>query len=89
MEVRDLPFPKHIEPRIWLITSFTCPTGQCVTKQALAHGDSVVAGILPGQTARRHEAPNRTEALQEFWRQADNEGWGKRIKIVKLDGRLL
>ena len=85
--IPSVHFPKHAKPRVWLVTSFTCPTGQCVTKLALAHGDSVVAGILPGGTARRHEAPDRTEALHDFWQQADKEGWKERIKIVKLDGR--
>ena len=87
IEAQKLPFPKHAKPRVWFISSFTCPTGQAVTKHALTHGDSVVAGILPGGNAKRHEAPDRTEALQRFWEQADKEGWKERVKVVKLDGR--
>ncbi|KAI5806567.1 hypothetical protein DFH27DRAFT_479713, partial [Peziza echinospora] len=42
--------PKHMPPKVWLITSATSPLGYCVALKALQDGDSVALGC------RRNEA---------------------------------
>lgn len=87
-------FPPHTTPRTWLITASTSPIGIAIARQALSHGDNVIAGLSP-----RHLADARSEGeeevgdtqrgdeFREFWRECEKEGWKERCKGVELDGR--
>lgn len=71
-----LPHPPH--PRTWLITAATSPIGLSVACAALAHGDSVIAGVEKGGTNADDE---RGEDFREFYTQkCVREGWRERIR---------
>ena len=79
-------FPPSITPRIWLITAATSPIGISIARSALAHGDSVVAGIRHGELDSDGE--ERGEEFRDFMaEECVREGWGERIRAVGLDGR--
>ncbi len=87
-------FPPHPSPRTWLITACTSPIGIAVARQALAHGDNVIAGLNPrhlaeGQGERGEEEGDsrRGDEFREFWRECEKEGWKERCRGVELDGR--
>ncbi|KAL2052888.1 hypothetical protein ABVK25_006828 [Lepraria finkii] len=70
-------FPIHPTPRTWLITAATSPIGLSVACAALAHGDSVIAGVENGGTDPDDE---RGEDFKEFYTQkCVREGWKERI----------
>ncbi|KAK3169687.1 hypothetical protein OEA41_009071 [Lepraria neglecta] len=59
-------FPIHHIPRTWLITAATSPIGLFVARAALAHGDSVIAGVKNGEMDADDE---RGEDFREFYTQ--------------------
>lgn len=80
-------FPPSPHPRTWLLTSATSPIGISIARAALAHGDSVVAGIGYGEL-EGDDAGERGEEFREFVTdECAREGWGERIREVGLDGR--
>ena len=84
-------FPPSPNPRTWLITAATSPIGISIARAALAHGDSVVAGIGYGELeidANDSGGAERGEEFREFMtEEVVREGWGERIREVGLDGR--
>jgi NAD(P)-dependent dehydrogenase (short-subunit alcohol dehydrogenase family) len=42
-------FPPHKDPRVWFLTDGLSPIAISLSRHLLRHGDSVVAGILPGE----------------------------------------
>lgn len=49
------PLPPHNAPRVWFITSGASPVGIGIARQALKHGDCVVAAIAPELFQGKHE----------------------------------
>lgn len=96
-------FPPHPHPRTWLITACTSPVGIAIARQALSHGDNVIAGLNPRHLAEGHgggggggggkEAgegegdTRRGDGFRDFWRECEREGWRERCRGVELDGR--
>ena len=78
-------FPNHAEPRVWFITSASCPIGLAVTQEALNHGDFVIAG----EDLRLLEADNGIiyEPSISLRSIAESEEWEGRLKIVRTDPR--
>lgn len=82
-----LQFPAHAGPRVWLISSADSPLGISLTRQLLAHGDSVVAGVTLLNPER--EDPRSTDFrsfLDEVLNGAE-KGWAERLQPVSLDIR--
>ncbi|KAI9879657.1 MAG: hypothetical protein M1830_007764 [Pleopsidium flavum] len=82
-------FPSHSGPRVWLITSGNSPLGIALARQVLAHGDYVVAGLIPGEFEKDEE---RFAEFREFLQDAGQNdsvggGWKERFKVVGLDVR--
>jgi hypothetical protein len=80
-------FPIHNQPRVWLLTSGDSPIGISLTRQVLAHGDYVVAGIIPAELERED---GRSEDFKDFLAdigKRPNDGWKDRLRIVPLDVR--
>ncbi|CAF9905729.1 hypothetical protein IMSHALPRED_003950 [Imshaugia aleurites] len=89
-------FPPHAGPRTWLITACTSPIGIAIARQALSHGDNVIAGLNPRHLADAHgeggeeaEDTRRGDEFREFWRECEKEGWKERCKGVELDGSVM
>lgn len=82
-------FPIHSAPRTWLITAATCPLGLSIARAALAHGDSIIAGVKPRDIDTESESEReRGEEFREFYAgECSREGWRERIRRVGLDGR--
>ncbi|KAL8868789.1 MAG: hypothetical protein Q9174_004753, partial [Haloplaca sp. 1 TL-2023] len=74
-------FPAHSEPRVWLISAGESPTGIALSRELLAHGDSVVYGIK--------SSGGYSDDLDEFWNEEVlvKEGWKERSRMVRLDAR--
>ncbi|KAI9658077.1 MAG: hypothetical protein M1821_002737 [Bathelium mastoideum] len=51
---RTPAFPPSNAPRVWLLTSGDSPVAISLSRLLLAHGDYVLAGIMPGELARQH-----------------------------------
>ncbi|KAF2454501.1 hypothetical protein BDY21DRAFT_353107 [Lineolata rhizophorae] len=100
---RPPPFPPHNAPRVWFITSGTSPLGIAVARQVLAHGDCVVAGVLPAEFECEE---GRSAELREFIEslRSGNDGaaagatgksgttvanMGRRLRVVGLDSRIM
>lgn len=82
-------FPAHSAPRVWLLTSGNSPLAIALARQVLAHGDYVVAGLIPGETEKDEE---RSLEFREFLKdvaQSDGPGggWRERLRVVGLDVR--
>jgi NAD(P)-dependent dehydrogenase (short-subunit alcohol dehydrogenase family) len=80
-------FPTHNQPRVWLLTSGDSPIGISLARKVLAHGDYVVAGIIPAEFEREGE---RSEDFKDFLADIgsqNNDGWIDRLRIVALDVR--
>jgi NAD(P)-dependent dehydrogenase (short-subunit alcohol dehydrogenase family) len=78
-------FPTRNEPRVWFITSGDSAVGIALAKQALYHGDYVVAGIDQAEfEAEGRQSDNFKSFLGEVNR---SSGWRERLKLVALDIR--
>ena len=84
---RSAKFPNHSEPRVWLVTSAACPVGIALTRQLLAHGDSVILGTKSEEISD----PNKEngQGFMSFWVEEVllKDGWKDRARVVALDGR--
>lgn len=86
-------FPPSSSPRTWLITSTTTPIGIAIARQALQHGDNVVASVhdsdlLSGNTGKQDKHGRDVTEFLEFWREVnDNEGWRERCRGAGVDAR--
>lgn len=91
-------FPPHSAPRTWLITACTSPIGIAIARQALSHGDNVIAGLNPrhiadftqgegGEEEEEEGDTRRGDGFRDFWRECEEEGWKERCKGLELDGR--
>ena len=74
-------YPPHAFPRVWFITAAASPIGISLARELLAHGDIIIAGDDGNEDLRRS---NELAALQE---DADDEGCGDRLRVVKLVSR--
>ena len=74
-------YPPHTSPRVWFITAAASPIGISLTRELLAHGDIIVAGD-DGK-----EDLTRSTELVTLLEDADVEGWGNRLRVVKLVSR--
>lgn len=82
----SLRFPNHsLQARVWLITAATSPVGIALIRQALAHGESVVAGVKKEEIC--DEDDKQGEVLRAFWADIAREGWRDKVRVVGLDGR--
>lgn len=82
-----LQFPAHEEPRVWLISSGDSSLGISLTRQALAHGDFVVAGVtLPNYDREDPRSMDFGFFLEEVLNGAE-PGWAERLQPVSLDVR--
>lgn len=77
-------FPSHNEPRVWVITAGDSPIGISLTRQSLAHGDYVLAG-LAYSNLERDEC--RREGFEAFMVEVEAKGWTGRLKSIPLDIR--
>ncbi|KAK4694230.1 hypothetical protein P7C71_g3318, partial [Lecanoromycetidae sp. Uapishka_2] len=83
------PFPSSSTPRVWLITAAASPIGIAIARAALAHGDSVIAGLKDGDSGDTNSR-DRGEEFGEFYMgECVREGWKERIRVVALDGRVM
>ncbi|EAS27594.2 short chain dehydrogenase/reductase [Coccidioides immitis RS] len=83
-------FPTHDGPRVWVLSAGDSPIGISLTRQLLAHGDQVVAGITPSNPER--EDPRRVNFdvfLDEISTEDEYKGWLERLETVELDIRLM
>ncbi|KAL8708174.1 MAG: hypothetical protein Q9220_006935 [cf. Caloplaca sp. 1 TL-2023] len=80
-------FPAHSEPRVWLLTAGKSPIGLALSRQLLAHGDSVVFGTTPSDV--HGQGNDRNSGFSTFWKEEVlvQEGWKSRARIIGLDGR--
>ncbi|KAL8728842.1 MAG: hypothetical protein Q9181_005206 [Wetmoreana brouardii] len=78
-------FPAHSGSRVWLFTSGSSPIGIALSRQLLAHGDSVVFGVKPSAITGRNS--NRPGDFTAFWNEEVlvKEGWKSRARVVGLD----
>ncbi|KAL9591503.1 MAG: hypothetical protein Q9179_007658 [Wetmoreana sp. 5 TL-2023] len=78
-------FPAHSGSRVWFLTSGASPIGIALSRQLLAHGDSVVFGVKPSDMPGKNS--NRAGDLTAFWNDQVlvNEGWKSRARVVGLD----
>ena len=83
---RPPPFPSANTPRTWLITSAASPIGLTLSRALLAHGDKLLLGVLPSELDPENESP-RAEDLAQFVKEANEQGWTEKFKIVGLDAR--
>ncbi|CRG86256.1 Estradiol 17-beta-dehydrogenase 1 [Talaromyces islandicus] len=80
-------FPRHAERRVWLISSGDSPIGLYLARQLLAHGDSVVSGLVPSDLLRDER---RRDYFHDFLAEVEgnHEGsWKDRFRPVMLDIR--
>lgn len=77
-------FPSHNEPRVWVITAGDSPIGVSLTRQILAHGDYVLAG-LAYSNLERDEC--RRNGFETFMAEVEAKGWTSRLKSIPLDIR--
>ncbi|KAJ9314974.1 hypothetical protein DTO271D3_4713 [Paecilomyces variotii] len=82
-------FPSHPEPRVWVISSGDSPIGISLARQVLAHGDYVVAGLVPQQNERDEIRREQFKAFLEEVETHDHEGWRQRLKGIELDLRMM
>lgn len=85
--IPQLRFPPHSDRRVWLISSGDNPIGLNVARQALAHGDCVVSGVVPSNIVRDE---NRRTYFDDFLAEVErNEehGWKDRFRTFLLDIR--
>lgn len=81
-------FPAHDGPRVWVLSAGDSPIGISLTRQLLAHGDHVVAGITPSN--EHTEDPRRADFdafLDEVSNEGDENGSRGRLEPVELDIR--
>ncbi|KAL8897670.1 MAG: hypothetical protein Q9207_007100 [Kuettlingeria erythrocarpa] len=80
-------FPTHPEPRVWFLSAGASPIGIALSRQLLAHGDSVVFGTK----SKEISDPNNLRGIDftTFWEEEVlvQEGWKDRAKVISLDGR--
>ena len=74
-------YPLHSSPRVWFITAAASPIGISLARELLTHGDIIVAGDHGQEDLTRS---SELAALQE---DAGGEGWGDRLRVVKLASR--
>ena len=74
-------YPPHTSSRVWFITAAASPIGISLARELLAHGDIIVAGD-DGK-----EDPKRSNDLAALQEDAGDEGWGDRLRVVKLVSR--
>ncbi|KAJ5984944.1 hypothetical protein N7499_008798 [Penicillium canescens] len=82
-------FPSHNEPRVWVITAGDSPIGISVARHVLAHGDYAFLGLA--HTALERDERRRGE-FDAFLAEVEGhraEGWGRRMKTVPLDIRMM
>ncbi|KAF2180302.1 NAD(P)-binding protein [Zopfia rhizophila CBS 207.26] len=84
---RSPHFPPHNAPRVWFITTGTSPTAIALARQALDHGDYVVAGVLPTEFEKREGQSEDFRSLLEDVKKT--ERWRERLRVVGLDGRIV
>ncbi|GAD91525.1 short-chain dehydrogenase, putative [Paecilomyces variotii No. 5] len=82
-------FPSHSEPRVWVISSGDSPIGISLARQILAHGDHVVAGLVPQHRERDEIRRQQFQAFLEEVETHDDEGWRHRLKGIELDLRMM
>ncbi|KAI9880378.1 MAG: hypothetical protein M1830_003695 [Pleopsidium flavum] len=84
-------FPSHSGPRVWLITSGNSPLGIALARQVLAHGDYVVAGLIPAEFEKDEERFAEFRGFLQDAGQNDSVGGGgkERLRVVGLDVRLM
>ena len=79
-------FPSNLQPRVWLITAGDSPLGISVARKILAHGDYAFLGLA--HTALDRDERRRAE-FNAFLAEVKTKGWGKQMKTVPLDIRLV
>ena len=80
---RSPHFPPHNAPRVWFITRGVSPIAIALAKQALEHGDYVVAGVQSVEFERRE---GQTEDFRAFLEEVKSmERWRERLRVVGLD----
>ncbi|KAL8947501.1 MAG: hypothetical protein Q9222_006220 [Ikaeria aurantiellina] len=80
-------FPAHSEPRVWLLTAGKSPIGIALSRQLLAHGDSVVFGTKLNDAIG--QVDDQISSFSTFWHEEveAQEGWKSRARVIGLDGR--
>ena len=73
-------YPPHTFPRVCFITAAASPIGISLARELLAHGDIIVAGDDGKEVSRSTE-------LAALLEDAGVEGWGDRLRVVKLVSR--
>jgi len=71
------------------LTSGNSPLGIALARQVLAHGDYVVAGLIPGDIEKDEDrSAEFREFLQDVGQNGDpGEGWRERMRVAGLDIR--
>ena len=74
-------FPTHSEPRVWLISAGESPISVALSRELLAHGDSVVFGVKNTNVD--------TGDQDDFWHEEVlvKDGWKQRSRRVRLEAR--
>lgn len=93
---RSPRFPPHNAPRVWVLTNGTSPIKIALARQALEHGDYVLAGVPPSYYEREREVElaqgdgEQQTGFQAFLEEVrGRERWRERLRVVGLDGRVM
>jgi len=71
---KPIQFPPRNAPRVWFLTNATSPIALALARHALAHGDYIVAGVLPADFKDDGRSQELKEFLEEVRWQGDGNG---------------
>lgn len=83
-------FPTHNSPRVWFFTSALSPLSVRLIRLLLAHGDYIAAGLPPSELKDEERSADFRELINECKSsRRDRDGWEKRIRGIRCDGRVM
>lgn len=85
---REYKFPVHDGPRVWFVTCANSPIGASLCRQLLAHGDSIVAGLLPAHMNEGHNGDFQ-DLIDDISSNDQGERQQAKIKLIELDIRVM
>lgn len=80
-------FPAHEGSRVWILSSGDSPIGIALARQALLHGDCVVAGVRETNSEREDPRSADFEAFYADVLTRADLGYGERLRARTLDIR--
>lgn len=70
-------FPPHNAPRVWFLSNGTSPIALALARLALAHGDYIVASVLPSDLQDEVRSQELKAFLEDVRWQGDGSGDGE------------